>query len=141
VPNPPESSPSKGKRPSLSVITAQPNPAQALATEAASDLEQETQDLEHQRALFDVQRHRQEQQKVYAEKTFQFVFGWIYMVVLLLVLDGFGSEYRYFRFHLSDHVLEVALGSTTLNVIGLLVIVLKGIFTGDGHRSAKNSNF
>jgi hypothetical protein len=94
-------------------------------------------DSEQARLLED-QRHRQGRQNLYAEKTFRFVFGWIYLVVILLFCDGFGSGYPYFHFHLADQVLEVALGSTTLNVIGLLVIVLKGIFPWRERRSGKS---
>jgi hypothetical protein len=86
--------------------------------------------LENDRVRLELEERKEHlgRGRIYARRTFRLVAGWIYIVLALLLMQGFGSSYRYFRFHLSDTVLSIAIGSTTVNVIGMLIIVLKGIF-------------
>lgn len=49
---------------------------------------------------------------------------WLVSVVIFLFLSGSGI----LRFKLSDSVLCVLLGTTTINVVGLAYIILKGLF-------------
>lgn len=56
-----------------------------------------------------------------AHKTFWLIVGWLSCVVVLL---AFNSCF----FHLSDSVLLMLLGTTTINIIGLAAIVLNGYF-------------
>lgn len=51
---------------------------------------------------------------------------WLALVLLILFFQGFGSEFKFFN--LSDSVLITLLSTTTINVLGLSVIVLKGFF-------------
>jgi hypothetical protein len=51
------------------------------------------------------------------------VTSWLIAVILILVNKD--------KFHLSDTVLVALLATTTLNVLGLSYIVLKGHFKGD----------
>ncbi len=104
--------------------------AAAYAEEGIAASEREAAELDNDQKRFELNErlyHLNERQK-YAQRTFKLVTGWIYIVLSILLLQGFGSSYRYFHFHLSDKVISVAIGSTTLNVIGMLIIVLKGIF-------------
>lgn len=52
------------------------------------------------------------------------VGSWLTIVLLLILLQGIGL----FGQHLSDKVLAVAVGSTTLNVLGMLAIILHGLY-------------
>jgi hypothetical protein len=56
------------------------------------------------------------------------VASWIVAVFVLLSLQGFS----FYGFKLSDNVLLAAIGSTTANVIGMLLIVLKNLFPSKG---------
>jgi len=68
------------------------------------------------------------QRVVYAKQVFRLVFGWIVTIFLLLILQMFGtamtSQYR----PLSEPVLIALISSTTVNLIGTLILVLKYIF-------------
>lgn len=55
-----------------------------------------------------------------------FAVGWIVAVLVILVLVGLGALH-----HLSDGVLMVLAGTTTVNVLGLAAIILSGLFERD----------
>jgi hypothetical protein len=62
----------------------------------------------------------------YAFRVFLLVIGWILGVYLLLVFQGFGFH----QFRLADNILLAAVGSTTANIIGILLIIVKYLFSG-----------
>jgi hypothetical protein len=64
--------------------------------------------------------------KKYAFRIFLLVAFWITAVLAILILQGF----CFHEFHLSDNVLLAAIGSTTANIIGMLLIVIKYLFGG-----------
>ena len=49
---------------------------------------------------------------------------WLLLVIFILTFNNL------FNFQLSDTVLSVLLGTTTLNVLGLMIIVLQDLFRG-----------
>jgi len=59
----------------------------------------------------------------YADKVFNFMVGYCSVVGLIIVADGFGVH-----FHLSDTVVSIIAGSTAVSVIGLIGIVVGGLF-------------
>lgn len=59
----------------------------------------------------------------YAEQIFTFVSLYMFGVFFILFLSGSPSSFR-----MSDSVLMTLLGTTTANVIGILVIVAKYLF-------------
>lgn len=61
--------------------------------------------------------------KRYAEHIFTFVSLYMFGVFFILVLSGSPSSFK-----MSDTVLVTLLGTTTANVIGVLVIVAKYLF-------------
>jgi hypothetical protein len=61
----------------------------------------------------------------YAFGIFILAIIWLVGIFLLLVLQGF----NWHCFHLSDSVLLAAIGSTTANIIGVLLIIVKFIFS------------
>lgn len=60
----------------------------------------------------------------YAPKIFWLIVGWIIGIFLLLALQGFHAK----DFNLSDSVLIALISGTTLNVLGMFVIVANYIF-------------
>lgn len=62
----------------------------------------------------------------YAHRTFVFMCIYCGVVALLLILSGWQSS----GFHLDDGVLKVLTGSTGVTVLGLVGMVLTGIFVG-----------
>ena len=64
------------------------------------------------------------QRKKFAEKIFTFVTYYMFAVFFILILCGSPSS-----FHLSDTVLVTLLGTTTANVIGILIIVVTYLFS------------
>lgn len=56
-----------------------------------------------------------------AHKTFWLIVAWLSCVAILLAFNSIW-------FHLSDSVLLMLLGTTTINIIGLAAIVLNGYF-------------
>ena len=64
------------------------------------------------------------QRKKFAEKIFNFVSIYMYLVFFVLILSGCEN-----KFYLSDSVLITLLGTTTANVIGVLIIVVTYLFS------------
>jgi protein-S-isoprenylcysteine O-methyltransferase Ste14 len=79
------------------------------------------------------------QRETYARRIFTLVCAWIVLIFALLLFQGFGEVIHYKP--LSDTVLITLISSTTVNVIGTLIIVLKYIFkvTGAPHRDSSSS--
>ena len=84
-----------------------------------SYLEKSARDAELESFKQDV-KHRAE----YAPKIFILVVVWVVLIFGLLIFQGFSV----FGFHLSDSVLIAAISGTTLNILGLFVIVANYIF-------------
>jgi hypothetical protein len=79
----------------------------------------------HQQEMADRNLSRA-QREGYARRIFVLVCVWIALVFLLLLAQGFGDIIHYKP--LGDNVLIALVSSTTVNMIGTLVIVLKYIF-------------
>lgn len=71
-------------------------------------------------------RSARTQRETYAKGIFRLVCVWIFLIFILLLLQGFSAFVGYKP--LSDPVLITLVSSTTVNVIGTLIIVLKYIF-------------
>ena len=67
------------------------------------------------------------ERKKYAPWIFWLVAGWISAIFIILLLAGF----RPCGFLLSEKVLLVAIGSTTVNILGVLFIVVRYLFSRD----------
>ena len=65
-----------------------------------------------------------EQRKEFAEKIFEFVRSYMIAVFVMLFLKAITP-----RFYLSDNVIITLLGTTTANVIGILIIVVTYLFS------------
>jgi hypothetical protein len=82
-------------------------------------------------------RSARTQREKYARRIFVLVCVWIILIFVLLLCQGFGDVIRYKP--LSDKVLIALITSTTVNVIGTLIIVLKYIFKVSGHPPSGHS--
>lgn len=91
--------------------------------------------LKGESAFYEKALHEQEladrnlartQRETYARWVFGLVSTWICLIFVLLLLQGFSSHIGYKP--LSDTVLIALVSSTTVNLIGTLIVVLKYIF-------------
>jgi uncharacterized protein YqhQ len=94
-----------------------------VAQEAAFYEERRKREL-HVETLADLKLARA-QRETYARRVFVLVLVWILAMFVLLLMQGFGA---YLHFSLNEKVLLALITSTTVNLIGTLIIVLKYIF-------------
>ena|ERR1035437_8041658 len=74
-----------------------------------------------------------DERKKYAYRFFVVSCIWIGVISILLLLQGFGSFwYGKFPFKLSEPVVLATIGSTTLNILGILYIVANYLFPKRG---------
>jgi hypothetical protein len=69
----------------------------------------------------------------YIGRVFGLVIAWLACVVLCVALSGFTA----WGFKLSDQVLIAFITSTTINVVGLFVVVAKWLYPSSGAGAAK----
>jgi|SRR5579859_5764362 len=92
---------------------------------------QEEDDLEkeHARAILRGVKQDIEERKKYARRFFILACFWLAAITVLLVLQGFGSFwFGLMPFKLADTVLLAVIGSTTVNVLGILYVVANYLF-------------
>ena len=65
--------------------------------------------------------------KRYSTKVFIFLCAWSGVVISIVLLAGFSA----WGFHISDTVLSILLGTTTVNAIGVVWSVIRGLFNAD----------
>jgi hypothetical protein len=68
-----------------------------------------------------------EERKTYARRIFGLICTWVVGLFLLLAAQGLG-HWWWLKFSLSETVLLAAIGSTTINVLGLFYIVAHYLF-------------
>ena len=69
-------------------------------------------------------RSTTELREKFSDKVYKFNIAWSSCVFVILLLSGFGL----WSFQLSDNVLIAVIGTALVNVIGLIAIILKGLF-------------
>ena len=67
-----------------------------------------------------------EERKIYAKHIYILVSVWLVGILILLMVQGFFSPLGIFN--LSNSVLLAVIGGTTINVIGLFVVVARYLF-------------
>jgi hypothetical protein len=76
------------------------------------------------------------ERKKYAQLFFYLSCAWLVAIVVILMLQGFGSQgfgsFWKAPFKLSDSIVLAMIGSTTANVLGILYIVAKYLFPNRG---------
>lgn len=85
------------------------------------DARQQATRIKNQGLLLD-----QEMRKQYANRIYKLIAWWLGMVMVLLISQGIFSHSGYFK--LSETILLAVIGGTTLNVLGLFVIVINYLF-------------
>lgn len=110
-----------------SVVVPQPQVPPAENTQQTFDDEKRFLTDRHDRDMADRDTAR-DQRKVYAKYVFVLVCAWITAIYLLLLLQVFGTWLTPAYRPLSEAVLIALISSTTVNLIGTLIIVLKYIF-------------
>jgi hypothetical protein len=117
--------------------------AESIDREPDSQTLLEEKDLdwhEKQISLYEILCKIREREK-YANRIFNMVACWLLGIGSLILLDGFFSPYNWF--HLSDAIVIAAIGGTTINIVGVFVIVAKHLFPVEGRsvgRLAKYTN-
>jgi hypothetical protein len=71
------------------------------------------------------------ERKKYAKLFFRLSCAWLVAITVILMLQGFGSlSFWKAPFNLPDSIVLAMIGSTTVNVLGILYIVAKYLFPG-----------
>jgi magnesium-transporting ATPase (P-type) len=92
----------------------------------SEDIDQELKRVELQQKTEHLERNKQDrtERKSYANKVFYLISVFICLTLLIVFLAGFKCG----SFQLSDTVLTVLLSTTTVNVIGIFMVVMKYLF-------------
>ena len=69
-----------------------------------------------------------EERKTYAFLFFRLSCTWIAVIVVLLLLQGFGEFWYRNYFHLHKDIVLAAIGATTVNILGILYVVANYLF-------------
>jgi hypothetical protein len=73
------------------------------------------------------------ERKKYAGRFFLLSSAWISIITVILLLQGFGSLwFGKFPFKLSEPIVLATIGSTTVNILGILFIVANYLFPKKG---------
>jgi hypothetical protein len=105
----------------LGVVGKEPDPNTA----------KESADLDKKRLEAEIHGLEQDidERKRYASRFFLLSCAWLLSIIAILMLQGFGSIwFGRLPFKLSENVLLAVIGSTTVNVLGILYVVAKYLF-------------
>jgi len=92
-------------------------------------LQEEELEKQHTKAIVQGLRQDIEERKKYARRFFILACCWLGAITGLLLLHGFGSFwFGLMPFKLPDSVLLAVIGSTTVNVLGILYVVANYLF-------------
>lgn len=82
------------------------------------------------------EKQNREDRKKYANRIFWLMVSWISAIILIIIVNGFGD---YLNFIVSDKVLIALISGTTINVLGIFIIVAKYLFNhGNGGTDKMN---
>jgi hypothetical protein len=98
----------------------------AKTPDSATKLEEEELDKQKQKAILAGLVQDIAERKKYAGRIFCLISLWLVGIFLLLILQGFGSNNHWFA--LSESIVISAIGGTTINVIGIFIVVAKYLF-------------
>ena len=88
--------------------------------------QKEAQFLEHAAKREHIKGLQQDnqQRKLYANRVFGLLCGWVGGLFAVILLQGFATN----MFRLSDNVLLALIGGTTVNIIGIFLVVVRYLF-------------
>ncbi len=101
-------------------------PSQVPAKTPDPETSEENEDLDIQYGkLVNLQLEQDlTERKKYAGRIFWLIVGWIVAIFAVVGLQGFS----YFGFSISDNVLITLIGGTTINVLGIFIVVANYLF-------------
>lgn len=107
-------------------------PVKKAPLEADPRTKDESRDLEYERKYAELENLKDhfKQRKKYARLIVNLACGWMIAVFVMMLLQGFAWK----GFHLSDSIVLAALGTTTANIFGVLLIVTKYFFPSDSFK-------
>jgi len=79
---------------------------------------------EQQKLILENLKQDIELRKEYAQKIYWLVVGWVAAILVILFLQGFSQN----GFSLANSVLLALVGTTTLNIVGLLYVITHYLF-------------
>lgn len=103
---------------------------------ASSELDEANAELVRIRAKKTVDDVRAQMLEGYSNRVFWFVVAYCLTVGALLVMSGFK---RHTGFELADTILGIIAGSTAVSVIGLIGMVITGLFGSSPRAQAKSA--
>ena len=104
--------------------------AQALARADAEDFDKRAREETLRRLKHENKQLKQDrrERRRYARQFFYLACSWVLFLATLLVFQGFQAYSSISPFLLSDNVLIAVMGSTTVNVLGILYVVATYLF-------------
>lgn len=103
----------------------EPEVGSQAADSKTRDEESDLESQEHKAHISGLLQDMGERKK-YAGRIFSLLAFWLVGIFLLLLMQGVLSPHKWFA--LSDGVLIAAIGGTTVNVIGIFVVVARYLF-------------
>ena len=105
-------------------ISEQVLPEISDAPDAETEEEIDRFEYEHNKLI--LQEHQQtiNLRTDFAKKIFWLVIGWVVAIFAILILQGFAMAH----FNLANSIILALIGSTTLNIVGLLYVVTHYLF-------------
>ncbi len=104
-------------KPPLQVPAKNPDPETSKANEA---LKRAYNELVNRQLEQDIT-----ERKKYANRSFWLVVGWILAILAVVGLQGFSDKTG---FSISDNVLMTLIGGTTINILGIFIVVANYLF-------------
>ena len=126
MPDSPEAAEQIREAAAVQIVVPQTDPPSIRAGAQAEQAEAE--DLEHQKQRLIIQNAAQDirLRRKYANRIFYLVRYWLIGVLGVLILQGALGPWK--LFDLSENVLLALIGGTTVNVLGLFVVVINYLF-------------
>jgi hypothetical protein len=97
--------------------------AELEKNELDTDQERETKRLQNVALAQDINLR-----KDFAWDIFYLIVAWLILVFVVLILQGFAVAISHHEFRLSDSVVLALIGGTTVNVLGIFIIVVRYLF-------------
>lgn len=116
----------------LDAISVKQNVFEPLDENKAKDEERDYELQQKKEIILDQQQDRDERKK-YADKIFNLIWLWLLAVISLVLANGCEANFGAIttKFNVSEKVLIAIIMGTTINILGLFIIVAKYLF----HRS------
>ncbi len=106
------------------IRSPEPSPSPDLDAELESDRF----DARRRTLLLEGLKQDLELREAFAWDIFYLIVAWLILIFLILLLQAFSATIFQHSFRLSDAVLLALIGGTTVNVLGIFIIVVRYLF-------------